>query len=142
MAKVAAGLLQDWVGSMRDWFVERAPEMVFQVFVFVLIIFLFTILARFVRRIVRKNVVNSKFKLSKLLQDMIVAFSGDCRAEVADGLEQVFGPRAEDIRGGPRELRLALEKVRSCAAVVKAQSEPALRYFTPEPAKKRGKRAR
>ncbi|HEX6241350.1 MAG TPA: M1 family aminopeptidase [Polyangiales bacterium] len=61
--------------------------------------------------------------------DVISSVGGFCDEETAKDIEARFGPRAQDIPGGPRELALALESVRLCAALRANQAESARAYF-------------
>jgi small conductance mechanosensitive channel len=75
--KVAVGLVGQWVGGIRDWAVDSGPRVIFKVFVFLIILFVFHLLARLTRRVVRRAVSNSKLNFSLLLQKMFVSVSGN-----------------------------------------------------------------
>lgn len=60
---------------------------------------------------------------------MITVFQGMCSDERAAALEQLFQARVDKLPGAPRELQLALESIRSCAAVRAAQASSAVAYF-------------
>jgi small conductance mechanosensitive channel len=74
---VAVGLLQQWLIGLKDWAVENGPRLVFKGLVFLLILFVFRLLSRLVRKVVRKAVSTSKLNFSQLLQDMFVSTSGN-----------------------------------------------------------------
>jgi alanyl aminopeptidase len=65
--------------------------------------------------------------------DVIASVAGFCDEATAQEVEAYFGPRAEKIPGGPRELQLALERIRLCAALRAAQGESARAYFKEPP---------
>jgi alanyl aminopeptidase len=69
--------------------------------------------------------------------NLIAATGGFCDEASAREVEAHFAPRAEKMPGGPRDLALALESIRLCAAVAQAQSDSARAYFAaPPPAPK------
>jgi small conductance mechanosensitive channel len=73
---VALGLAGQWLVSLKEWALERGPELLFRAIVFGLVLLVFWLLARLVRKLVRRSVESSKLSLSKLLQTMIISFSG------------------------------------------------------------------
>jgi len=77
-SEVALGLFAQWIDGLRQWLVDNGPALLFKVLVFLLIVFVFRVLAGFVRRVVRRSVAASKLRLSQLLQRMIVnvAYNG------------------------------------------------------------------
>ena len=70
---VIAGLISDWSAFMAELAVTKGPHLLFQLFIVVAILFLFSRLARVVQRLVDKGLKSSKFRLSALLREMIVA---------------------------------------------------------------------
>jgi len=62
--------------------------------------------------------------------DLISVYKAFCSEEQASAVEAFFAPRAEKLSGGPRELRMTLEAIRSCAAVRAAQREGAGGFFS------------
>jgi small conductance mechanosensitive channel len=75
--EVALGLFQQWLIRLKDWTIESGPGLIFRAIVFVLILFVFHLLARLTRKIVRKAVSTSKLGFSQLLQNMFVSISGN-----------------------------------------------------------------
>ncbi len=67
--------------------------------------------------------------------DAIAAFDGLCSEADAAQLDALFSPGIDRIAGGPRELRLTLEAIRSCSAVREAQRASANAYFSTPGAK-------
>ena len=70
---VIAGLISDWSAFMAELAVTKGPHLLFQLVIVVAILFLFSRLARVVQRLVDKGLKSSKFRLSALLREMIVA---------------------------------------------------------------------
>ena len=70
---VALGLLDTWFEGVKKWTADNGPRVIFKAILFVLIILLFKILARFTRRIVTASVSHSKLQFSQLLQNMFVS---------------------------------------------------------------------
>jgi alanyl aminopeptidase len=66
--------------------------------------------------------------------NIIAATGGFCDEASAREVEAHFASRVEKMPGGPRDLALALESIRLCAAVSKAQTESARAYFAQAPA--------
>jgi len=75
--QVALGLFQRWLIRLKDWVVESGPGLIFQAIVFVFILFVFHLLSRLTRKIVRRAVSTSKLGFSQLLQKMFVSISGN-----------------------------------------------------------------
>jgi len=73
---VALGLFQEWFASLRMGIVEGGPRWLFRLIVFALILFAFHLLARVVKRVVRRAVSTSKLQFSQLLQNTFVSVSG------------------------------------------------------------------
>jgi small conductance mechanosensitive channel len=68
-------LTQTWIQKGKDWLAENGPNLILKVFVFFLILLFFRILARAVRRVVRKALSTSKLNFSQLLQDLVINLS-------------------------------------------------------------------
>jgi small conductance mechanosensitive channel len=62
---------------IKDWAVESGPQLFFKVLVFVLILFVFRLLARLTRKVVSRGVSASKLQFSQLLQEMFISVSGN-----------------------------------------------------------------
>ena len=75
--KVAVSLIGQWLGGLRDWAVANGPRVIFNTFLFVLILFIFRVMSRLTRKVVRKAVSNSRLQFSQLLQKMFVSISGN-----------------------------------------------------------------
>jgi small conductance mechanosensitive channel len=74
--QVALGLLQQGLDSGKEWIVENGPQWVFKLVVFVLILVVFSLLSKVVRRIVSRALASSRVHASKLLQDLLASFAG------------------------------------------------------------------
>jgi alanyl aminopeptidase len=72
---------------------------------------------------------------------MIEAFADLCSDEAASEVERLFAPRAEQIMGGPRDLKLTLESIRSCSALRAQQAGNARAFFAALPEKKAAKKS-
>lgn len=75
-SKVILSILSHWSNSAVDWFAENAPQHVFQLFVFALILLIARSLAKLTRKVVSKTVASKNLKLSHLMQDFFISMSG------------------------------------------------------------------
>ena len=73
--KVAFGLLQEWLQDIKTWAVENGPRLLFKVVLFLVILLVFKILARFTQKIVQASLSKSKLQPSQLLQNMFVSLA-------------------------------------------------------------------
>jgi len=73
--KVAMGLLEGWLKTMKTWAVENGPRLIFKVILFAAILLVFKILARLTRRLVRMSMSKSKLQFSQLLQNMFISLA-------------------------------------------------------------------
>jgi small conductance mechanosensitive channel len=73
--KVAAGLIQKWFESSKEWLVQKGPGLIWKVLVFLLIIAAFKVLGSVVGRLVRKGLASSKLSISQLLREFFITFS-------------------------------------------------------------------
>jgi len=76
-ADVALGLFSQWMEQIRTWVVESGPTVFFRILIFAVILFVFHLLAKLTRKIVRKAVSTSKLNFSQLLQKMFVNTAGN-----------------------------------------------------------------
>jgi len=74
---VALGLFAQWIERIRTWVVESGPTVFFRLLIFGVILFVFHLLAKLTRQIVRKAVSTSKLNFSQLLQKMFVNTAGN-----------------------------------------------------------------
>ena len=74
--KVILSILSHWSNSAVDWLAGNAPQHIFQLFVFALILFIARALAKLTRKVVSKSVVSKNLKMSHLMQDFFISMSG------------------------------------------------------------------
>ena len=70
---VVAGLIKEWSALLAKLAVTKGPQLLFQLIIIVLILFVFGRLSRVVQRLVDKGLASSKIRLSALLREMAVA---------------------------------------------------------------------
>ncbi|MGW8323836.1 MAG: mechanosensitive ion channel family protein, partial [Thermodesulfobacteriota bacterium] len=70
--EVAFGLLQQWMDNLKTWAVDNGPRLIFKFLLFLLILVVFKVLARFTGKVVRMSMAGSKLQFSQLLQNMFV----------------------------------------------------------------------
>ncbi|MEM1113186.1 MAG: mechanosensitive ion channel domain-containing protein [Pseudomonadota bacterium] len=73
---VALQLLQDGWSSMQTAAVENAPDLLFRILLFFLVILIFRYLSRLTRRMVEALLARSKADLSSLMKNILVSVSG------------------------------------------------------------------
>lgn len=73
---VAYSILSHWSENALNWAEDNAPQLVFQLIIFVLILLVAKLLARLTRSVVKSTVANKNFKFSQLMQDFFVSMSG------------------------------------------------------------------
>ncbi|OOF25277.1 mechanosensitive ion channel protein MscS [Salinivibrio proteolyticus] len=73
---VAYSILSHWSANALNWAEDNAPQLVFQLIIFVLILLVAKLLARLTRSVVKSTVANKNFKFSQLMQDFFVSMSG------------------------------------------------------------------
>ncbi len=74
--KVILSILSHWSNSAVDWLADNAPQHIFQLFVFALILFIARALAKLTRKVVSKTVASKNLKMSHLMQDFFISMSG------------------------------------------------------------------
>lgn len=75
--RVILSVISHWSDKLWDWVANNAPQHVFHLFIFVLIIFSTSLIAKLVRKITSKTVVSKNLKLSQLMQDFFIGMSGN-----------------------------------------------------------------
>ncbi|WP_226413145.1 mechanosensitive ion channel family protein [Shewanella glacialimarina] len=81
---VASSLLEEWANVAKHQALDNGPSVTFKIIVFILIIFISSLIAKIVTRITTKTVRASKLKFSKLLQEFFISLSS--KAVFAIGL--------------------------------------------------------
>jgi len=74
--KVILSILSHWSNSAIDWLADNAPQHIFQLFVFALILLIARVFARLTRKVVSKTVASKNLKMSHLMQDFFISMSG------------------------------------------------------------------
>ena len=74
--EVMAGLLGGWTTSIKDWLVNSGPGLILKALFFVLILFVFRILSRIARKVVRKAIHTSSLNVSLLLERTALSVTG------------------------------------------------------------------
>ncbi|CAH1571934.1 mechanosensitive ion channel family protein [Vibrio rotiferianus] len=74
--KVVLSIVSHWSNSAVDWLADNAPQHIFQLFVFALILIIARALAKLTRKVVSKTVASKNLKLSHLMQDFFISMSG------------------------------------------------------------------
>ena len=75
-SKVALGLLQQWLNSAQDWLIDRGPQWAFKVLILILILVLFSFLAKMAKSITSRALASSRLRVSRLLRDLFVSLIG------------------------------------------------------------------
>jgi small conductance mechanosensitive channel len=81
---VASSLLEEWANVAKHQALDNGPSVTFKIIVFILIIFISSLIAKIMTRITTKTVRASKLKFSKLLQEFFISLSS--KAVFAIGL--------------------------------------------------------
>lgn len=74
--KVILSILSHWSNSAVEWLADNAPQHIFQLFVFALILLIARSLAKLTRKVVSKTVASKNLKMSHLMQDFFISMSG------------------------------------------------------------------
>ncbi|MBR9727587.1 mechanosensitive ion channel family protein [Shewanella intestini] len=72
---LATGLLQQWGKVITNHALKNGPSFAFKLFIFCLILFITSLVAKLATRLVSKTVSASKLNFSKLLQDFFISLS-------------------------------------------------------------------
>ncbi|GAL21183.1 small-conductance mechanosensitive channel [Vibrio maritimus] len=75
--KVMLSLVSHWWTQAIDWLADNAPQQLFQVLIFLLILFITRAIVKLVRKVVSKAVINKNLKLSHLMQNFFISMSGN-----------------------------------------------------------------
>lgn len=75
--QVALSVVTHWSNNFWSWIANNAPQHLFQLFVFILILLVTKVLAKLARKVVSKTVVSKNLKMSQLMQDFFIAMSGN-----------------------------------------------------------------
>lgn len=75
--KVILSILTHWSSSVWDWLGTTAPQHLFQLFIFILLILITKMVVKLVRKITSKTVESKNLNLSQLMQDFFIGMSGN-----------------------------------------------------------------
>jgi small conductance mechanosensitive channel len=73
---VLSRLMEDWLAALRSFGANRGPDLLFNLLLFLAILFLFRLLSRQSRRLVQAGLDRSKADLSQLLKSTVVSLTG------------------------------------------------------------------
>ncbi|MGF1910367.1 mechanosensitive ion channel [Vibrio kasasachensis] len=74
--QVILAIITNWSTNAFDWLVDNAPQHLFELMIFVIILLIAKGLASIARKIVTKTVSSKNLKMSQLMQDFFVSMSG------------------------------------------------------------------
>lgn len=72
---VASNLLQGWAKVLKDQTINNGPSLTFKIVVFLFILFITSLVAKIVTKIIAKTVRASKLQFSQLLQEFFISLS-------------------------------------------------------------------
>lgn len=75
--KVLISILSHWSTSTWDWLGSNAPQHLFQLFIFALLLLITKMVAKLVRKITSSAVSSKNLSLSQLMQDFFIGMSGN-----------------------------------------------------------------
>ncbi|WP_117234488.1 mechanosensitive ion channel family protein [Vibrio maerlii] len=75
--EVLLTIISHWSANAWDWVANNAPQHLFQLMVFGLILLVAKMLAQITRKIVSKTVVSENLKMSQLMRDFFIGMSGN-----------------------------------------------------------------
>ena len=73
---VLSRLLEDWLDALKSFGANQGPDLLFNLLIFLAILFLFRLLARLARRLVQAGLDRSKADFSRLLKNTAVSLTG------------------------------------------------------------------
>lgn len=74
--KVIWSIVSSWTHEFGSWVFANAPQMLFKILIFVLIIFLARVLKNLTRKMVKRAVTSPNLKMSQLMQEFFISMSG------------------------------------------------------------------
>ncbi|CAE6908166.1 Small-conductance mechanosensitive channel [Vibrio sp. B1FLJ16] len=75
-SKVVWSIVTHWSNSAMDWLAGNAPQHLFKLLIFVLVLVFARALAKIARKVMRKAVASKNLRFSHLMQDFFVSMSG------------------------------------------------------------------
>ncbi|MBV7299377.1 mechanosensitive ion channel family protein [Enterovibrio paralichthyis] len=73
---VLLSIVKTWSSKFWNWLVENAPQHIFQLLVFLVILFIARQIANLTRKVVKRAVAAKNLKFSQLMQDFFISMSG------------------------------------------------------------------
>ena len=73
---VLSGLMSGWLTDFGTWLVDNLPQLLFNLALFLLVLWLAAMLSKLTRRLVSEGLRRSNLKVSRLLRNMIVSSAG------------------------------------------------------------------
>ena len=73
---VLSRLMEDWLAALKSFGTNRGPDLLFNLLLFLAILFLFRLLSRQARRLVQAGLDRSKADLSQLLKSTVISLAG------------------------------------------------------------------
>lgn len=73
---VLLSIVKTWSSKFWNWLVENAPQHIFQLLVFLVILFIARQIANLTRKVVKKAVAAKNLKFSQLMQEFFISMSG------------------------------------------------------------------
>lgn len=74
--QVIYSIFATWSGNLKSWVVDYAPQVLFKIFIFILVILVFRLLKNLTRRVVKRAVSSPNLRMSQLMQDFFISMSG------------------------------------------------------------------
>ncbi|MGF1700408.1 mechanosensitive ion channel [Photobacterium makurazakiensis] len=75
--KVIWSIFTSWFGDIKSWLIDNTPQLMFKLFVFLVIISIFRVLKKITRRMVTRAVSSPTLHLSQLMKDFFISMSGN-----------------------------------------------------------------
>ena len=74
--KVMWSIASNWAENIGQWLLHNTPQMLFKVFIFIVIIFVFKLLRNLTTRMVKRAVGSPNLRMSQLMQEFFISMSG------------------------------------------------------------------
>ncbi|KDM91805.1 mechanosensitive ion channel family protein [Photobacterium galatheae] len=74
--QVIYSIFSAWTDNLKKWLVDYTPQVLFKIFIFILVILVFRLLKNLTRRVVKRAVSSPNLRMSQLMQDFFISMSG------------------------------------------------------------------
>ena len=74
--QVLKGLVSRWLEGLGTWLIDNLPQLIFNLLLFLLVLWVALAVSRLTRRLVAESLKRSNLKISLLLKNMIVSIAG------------------------------------------------------------------